>query len=826
VIAHAPATPSTAQHRNGVFNMVMLQRTLVLSSTASLAALALAMGASAAQAQTADQSAVQGDTPELAADEIVVTAQKRAERLQDVPLSVTAVSGDTLGERQINDTASLVRAVPALTFQQGNHPANTTFRVRGVGTALFGQGVESSVAVVVDGVPLARQAQAVTDLADIERVEVLRGPQGTLFGKNASAGLINIVTARPARDLEGSGEVTIAERGEYRARGTMSGPLSDALRARISGFYNDVEGPAYNVNLQRRVNGSSAWGLRGKLEWDATSNLNFLLTGEYRQQNSDCCTFASIQIVNPVIRQLEAPVVASPTNRLVTEDTPNRADTDQTSVSLQADWDVGAATITSLTAFQNFNLFVNQPIDRLNTNPVLYVGAAAPYASWNFNQGILHLKQFSQELRIASNGSGDLTYVAGLFYSHGDIERPFARRRAVCSVGTTIGEICAAPTYQSSSSFARLKTDNVAAFAQIEYRLAGGLKAIGGLRVQYETGENYGIQLGVVNAGDTLLPGVASGSGTLRDSDTAVTGKAGLQYEFHRDLQMYATYTNGYKGLGYDMEAGANFTQQRTLAPERVNAYEIGMKGRTLDGMLSYALSVYRSDYSNLQVQANRSNPVTGVVQFVSTNAGSSRAQGVELEATLRPADGLSIQASISYTDSTVNIDGLNCPLQFQAGAPTLDGNFPVNSCYRARTTVNGVTTVSGPRQDLRNATLPSSPKWRIGFAPRQDFDIGASYGGFVQFSVNYQSSQGFAIEQDPLLVQKAYAMVDGSIGLYTSDKRYNLSIFVKNLFDQNYYSAMAHNSLLATAASPNDVVASFNRDADRYFGATFGVRF
>jgi iron complex outermembrane receptor protein len=826
VIARAPATPSAAQHRNGVFNMVMLQRTLVLSSTASFAAIALALSASAAQAQAADQSAVQDDAPELAADEIVVTAQKRAERLQDVPLSVTAVSGDTLGERQINDTASLVRAVPALTFQQGNHPANTTFRVRGVGTALFGQGVESSVAVVVDGVPLARQAQAVTDLADIERVEVLRGPQGTLFGKNASAGLINIVTARPARDLEGSGEVTIAERGEYRARGTMSGPLSDALRARISGFYNDVEGPAYNVNLQRRVNGSSAWGLRGKLEWDATSNLNFLLTGEYRQQNSDCCTFASIQIVNPVIRQLEAPVVASPTNRLVTEDTPNRADTDQTSVSLQADWDVGPATITSLTAFQNFNLFVNQPIDRLDTNPVIFVGAAAPYASWNFNQGILHLKQFSQELRIASNGSGDLTYVAGLFYSHGDIERPFARRRAVCSVGTTIGEVCAAPTYQSSSSFARLKTDNIAAFGQIEYRLTGGLKAIGGIRVQHETGENYGIQLGVVTPGDTLLPGVSSGSGTIRGSDTAVTGKAGLQYEFHRNLQMYATYTNGYKGLGYDMEAGANFTQQGTLAPERVNAYEVGIKGRTLDGMLSYALSVYRSDYSNLQVQANRSNPVTGVVQFVSTNAGNSRAQGIELETTLRPSDGLSIQASISYTDSTVSIDGLNCPLQFQAAAPTLDGNFPVNSCYRARTTVNGVTTVSGPRQDLRGATLPSSPKWRIAFAPRQDFDIGANYGGFVQFSVNYQSSQGFAIEQDPLLIQKAYAMVDGSIGLYTSDKRYNLSVFVKNLFDQNYYSAMAHNSLLATAANPNDIVASFNRDADRYFGATFGVRF
>jgi iron complex outermembrane receptor protein len=319
---------------------------------------------------------------------------------------------------------------------------------------------------------------------------------------------------------------------------------------------------------------------------------------------------------------------------------------------------------------------------------------------------------------------------------------------------------------------------------------------------------------------------VPNTTGRLKDNDTAVTGKAGLQYEFHRDLQAYATYTRGYKGLGYNMEAATDFANQTDLRPERVNAYEVGMKGRAAGGMLSYALAIYRADYTNLQVQANRSDPITGVVSFVPTNAGKSRSQGVELETTLRPSDKLSITASVSYTDSTINIDGLNCPLQFQAAAPTLSGNFPVNSCYRASTTVNGVTTVSGPRQDLRDAPLPASPKWRITFAPRQDFDLSDNLGGFLQVAVNYQSSQHFAIEQDPLLVQKAYAMVDASVGVYTIDRKYNLSLFVKNLFDQNYYSAMAHNSLLATAANPNDIVATFNKDADRYFGATLGVRF
>lgn len=801
--------------------MKKFQQILTSSSAAGVLAIATLMGASAAHAQAdATGAAAVAAAPQEEADagEIVVTAQKRSERLQDVPLAVTAVSGQGLADRQINDTTALVKAVPSLTFQQGAHPANTTFRIRGVGTALFGQGVESSVAVVVDGVPLVRQAQALSDLADIERIEVLRGPQGTLFGKNASAGLINIVTARPTSTFQGNGDVTIAERGEYRVKGTVSGPLSDTLRARISGFYNDVEGPAYNVTRKERVNGQSAWGVRGKLEWDATENLNFLLSGEYRDTKSDCCISSSISTRSAAFSQLEAPVVASPTNRLVAEDTANRADSHQTTVSLQADWDIGPATISSITAYQDFYLIVNQPIDRINSDPVRYVGPAS-YASWNFNQGIVDLNQISQELRIASNGASDLTYVAGVFYSHSDVKRPFARRRALCSAGT-LGQVCAAPTYQSSSSFAELKSENISAFGQVEYRVVGGLKLIGGLRVQHERGDNYGTQLGVTNVGDGLLPGTPTTTGRIKDSDTAVTGKAGLQYEFSRDLQAYATYTRGYKGLGYNMEAATDFARQTVLAPERVNAYEIGLKGRTDGGLLRYALAIFRADYSNLQVQANRSDATTGVVSFVATNAGKSRTQGVELEATLTPTSKLSIQGSVSYTDSTIDIDGLNCPLQFQAAAPTLTGNFPVNSCYRA------LTPTATARQDLRGATLPVSPKWRIGFSPRQDFDLSDNVGGFLQFSVNYQSSQQFAIEQDPLLVQKAYTLVDASVGLYTIDRKYNLSLFVKNLFDKNYYSAMSHNSLLATAANPNDIVATFNKDADRYFGATLGVRF
>jgi len=803
-----------------------------LSGAASAAAIAFILAAPAhAQAEApageiaAAPVVIDAAPEEEMAGEIVVTAQKRRERLQDVPLAVTALSGDALANRQVNDTSSLTQAIPSLTFQQGPNPTSTTLRIRGVGTALFGQGVESSVSVVVDGVVQARQAQGFADLADIERVEVLRGPQGTLFGKNSSAGVISVVTARPSDDFEGKMDGTIAEHGEYRVKGTVSGPLTDTLRARVTGFYNDVRGITYNTTLDRHVNGQDSWGVRGKLEWDATDTLNILVSGEYRKTNSDCCISSSISVRNPVVALLEGPVVASPTNRRVSEDTLTYANSNQKTFSVQADWDLGAATLTSITAYQDYYLKVNQPIDRIDSAPVLFVGTGAAYASWNYNQGILDLSQFSQEIRIGSNGSRDLTYVAGVFYSHADIKRPFERRRALCAVGV-IGQPCAAPTYQSSSSFAQLKTNSIAAFGQAEYRIIGGLKAIGGLRVQYEEGENYGAQLGTIAAGDTLLPGISSGSGTLKDNDTAFTGKAGLQYEFSRNLQVYGAYTRGYKGIGYNMEAATNFATQTSLSPEHVNAYELGLKGRTADGTLSMAVAVYRADYSNLQVQANRGDPLTGITSFVATNAGTSRSQGVEVEATLRPTRSFSVDASFAYTESTVDIDGLNCPLQFQAAAPTLTGNFPVNSCYRARTTANGVTTTSTPQQNLRNATLPASPKFRITLAPRWDQDISETLAGFVQVGVNFQSRQQFAIEQDPLLEQKAYTLVDATIGLHTVDDRYTVSLFVKNLFDVNYYTSVSHNSLIATAANPFDLTATYNKDADRYFGASLGVRF
>ena len=755
--------------------------------------------------------------------DIVVTAQKRTERLQDVPLAVTAVGGDVLSSRQINSTSTLTQAVPSLTFSQGANPTNTSIRIRGVGTQLFGLGTQSSVATVIDGVPQARQAQGFTSFADIERIEVLRGPQGTLFGANASAGVVSVVTARPSSTLEGRGDVTVAEHNEYRAKGTVSGPLSDTLRARITGYYNNAEGTTYNVTTRRFVNGEENWGVRGKLEWRPTSNLTLLGTVDYRRETPLCCASTLLSAVTPAIVQLTAPVVASYRNRQITENEDTSARGSQQSYILQGDLDLGSATVTSISAYQRYTLNVNQPIDRINSNPVPFVGRGVPYSAYDLNAGRVKLGQFSQELRIGSNGNHNLTYVAGIYYAHLNLERPFLRRRAMCPATTgVIGQPClVAPVFQSAESDSTLVSDSIAAFGQLEYRVVGGFKLIGGLRVQNERGTNTGYQRTPSPAfpGTATLPGQFNTSGSKSANDTAITGKAGAQYEFSRNLQTYATYTRGYKGVGYNMEAATDFANQTILQPEHVNAYEVGFKARTADGKFTLNAAAFLADYSNLQVQANRSDPVTGSNNFISTNAGSSRTKGIELEANIRPTRSFSVAAAFTLADSRINIDGLNCPLQFQAAAAVTTGK-PINICYRPAV---GAT----PIQNLRNAQLPSSPEYRVVISPRLDQNLGSTgYAAFAQVDMSFQSRQQMALEQDPLLIQKAYALVNASVGFHPIDNRFTATLFVKNIFNTHYFTSLAHNSLLATAANPNDVIGTYNKDADRYVGGSLGFRF
>lgn len=758
-------------------------------------------------------------------EEIIVTAQKREERLQDVPVAVTVLSGEALSAAGVNQTTELVNLTPSLTFAQGASPSNTNLRIRGIGTALFGQGTEPSVSVVVDGIVLARSSQGFSDLADIERVEVLRGPQGTLFGKNSVAGLINVVTKRPSEEFEADADITVAEQEEYRVRGSVSGPVSDTMGYRLTGYYNDVGGHIRNVTLNQNVNGSESWGARGKYEWDATERLNLLVMADYREAETLCCSSQYLSVVNnPLLQQVLLPVVADFNNRQDTENQLTFFNTEQKTFSVEGNLDLDVVTLTSLTAYQDFFLINNQPIDRLNTpTPLTF---PVTNGAFDINGGTIDIGQFSQELRVTSPGSERFNYVAGLYYLDMDLERTFQRRSGGCAPGGNApvqGQPCRVPLYRSQAGFnAETGTKNAAVFGQMDFALVGNLSGLLGARYQWEEISYAGTRTNTrLVPGDQPLVGFPPSSGSGKSDDTVVTGKAGLQYNFSENAQTYLTWSTGHKGRGYETEFAATFENQTPVEPEDAKAWELGFKAQLFDASLILNTALFYAEYDDLQVQANRGNADTGLVRFQTTNAGNSTTQGIEVELAWRPTGNFSLNGGVTYLDTSVDIDGLNCALSDQAAARVIVGAAPDNTCYR-------LTAGGTPIQNVRDGELPNAPELRGTLTARYDLPLGATgWLSSLQLSGTSQSKTNFVIEQDPLLEHPSYTLVDASIGLHAPDNRYRITLFAKNIFDEHYVTLMARSSTLTTATfSPNSVTGNVPKGANRYFGATIGVAF
>lgn len=232
--------------------------------------------------------------------------------------------------------------------------------------------------------------------------------------------------------------------------------------------------------------------------------------------------------------------------------------------------------------------------------------------------------------------------------------------------------------------------------------------------------------------------------------------------------------------------------------------------------------AVFRAEYDNLQVQANRSNADLGIVLLAPTNAGSSTTEGVEVEFSANAGHGFTFNGGVTYLSTSVDVDGLNCPLSAQATAPVIvGGGAPYNTCYRPA--VGGT-----PIQNIRGGDLPSAPRWRGNLTARYELDIpGTQFTSFVQLSGSAQSESNFTIEQDPLTVQDAYTIVDASFGLREQSNRYRLTFFVKNLLDEHYLTSLGRSATLSTSTvTPNNLTGTIPKEANRYFGMTLGMSF
>ncbi|MBR2173516.1 TonB-dependent receptor [Sphingopyxis sp.] len=749
-------------------------RRILLASVA-----AMALPAMPAFAQDAEPGAAP------AGDEIIVTATRREERLQDVPLSVTAVSGESLAQSGLKEVSDIQYLAPNITFSATNPVSNGGgYQIRGVGTQTYDSGVEQTVGLVIDGVVIGLSRDpGSTGFADIERIEVLRGPQGTLFGKNSSAGVIQVVTKKPRMDdASFSLDLKYGERNDRVVQASANVPLGETLALRISGYSNGQDGAIpYVLTPSRAVGDRRNNGIRAKLLWEPSDNLSFLLSGEYQT------AFARD---GQIIQSLgTSALFNSQFARFAEKPGPNvyksymdgdwTADTKLYAGSLEINAGIGEHTLTSITAYRKLETLQLSDID------------ASPANIFNNSDGGVDSNQFTQELRLTSPGGNRLEYVLGLYYYRTE------NGGYAVQYGNYYGLFGAPVVVGGGQRDATNKVRSLAAFGNVTFALTDAFKLIGGLR--YTNDRNHGTLV----VSPLPFPAVPLGrlpnyDGTVRADN--VSGKVGVQFEPSRDFMLYATYSTGFKGPAIDGTAGII----REVRPETVKSWEIGLKSSFLDGKGTFNIAAYWSNYRDFQAQTF--DITTTPPAFFLSNAGLLRARGIEVETGFRVTPALRLSASGSYNDATFReYDG-----QCYPGQPI----SPVvgQGCY----VVPGTTTAVA---NYRGFRLPNAPKWS--YILRADYKQAVGGDMAIDAAANWAwRTKTQAVIGDPNAEIPSYGLLNGTIGFGAEDGSWRIGIYARNLLDKRFYAPYA-----AGVINPGGYSKIVMPEAFRTIGGTLSFR-
>ncbi|TVV76839.1 TonB-dependent receptor [Sphingomonas solaris] len=790
--------------------------TLLLAGVAFVPYAALAQEAAPPAPATAVAPEVAA-APASAADtgEIVVTARFRTESLNSVPIAITALRGDSLAEKNLNNLQDIAAIVPTVDFRAGASNKDRTIFIRGIGTVTTSPGVESSVSTVVDGVVLVRPGQQTLDLGEIDRVEVLRGPQGTLFGKNASAGVINIVTKAPTDTDYGHAEAGYYEGGEYRLKATVSGPIVPGkLDYLLSGLAGGWKGNVRDLASDSRVNGYFRRGVRGKLRWTPTETLSVTAAADYLYQRDDVPTGVAASTgrrayptgaftnsaVLPAYLAAQG-ITASPSNRTIRSSFVSEVRDKNYGGSVTPDLELGGFTLTSITAYREWKNRQHQDQDNFaelaDGQPPLGIPQGEDRGTVDFNQ-------FSQELRLTSPKGGFLDYVLGAYYLRARTDETYRRDiRQNLATANLPGRTAVVIPYCLGEALARhdcgvadygIVSKNYSLFGEANLNFTPAFRAIAGGRLIHDRLSSYHNRISTAGfaAGSTIngdVPAIQPNhSSTGSTSRTDFSARAGLQYDITPDVNAYATYSRGYKGQAYNVFFNMRSFDEAPLKPETSNSYEIGFKGSALDRRVNFALAGYITKFDNFQ--ANFSDFVNGAVLTRLINAGKVSTRGVEGDISVRPVDPLALSFAFARTDARV--DSFICPAGASANC-NIDGQ-----------------------------PLPFSQKWKLHGEGTYTVPLGGDYGLELNTDYTWKSKTQYQLDQRPDTIQPAYGIWNASIALVGKGDAgaWQIRAVVKNIADRNY------SSFLLQSGAGNGLVRFVPRDAARYFGVNVATDF
>ena len=739
---------------------------------------------------------------EQSAPEITVTARRREETAQKVPLAISVLSDKSLSATGTFNVLRLTQLQPSLQFYSTN-PRNTTLNIRGLGSpfGLTNDGIEQGVGIYVDEVYNARVASSTFDFVDLDRIEVLRGPQGTLYGKNTTAGAINITTRAPSFSPEARGEITFGNYGFKQVKASVSAPLiDDKLAFRLSGGITYRRGTIYNRTTDKDVNGIDNQTLRGQLLWTASATLDLTLSGDYNRQNPDCCAQIFVRVgrtQRPLNRQYDALAAAfgyrppsfDAFDRVTDLDTPLRAFQEIGGVSLRAKWDVGPGTLTSVSAWRFWNWepsndrdFIGLPITTVSANPSKQ-------------------RQYTQELRYAGT-AGRLDFVGGLFAFHQTIDThglqvqgPAASRYLLNPTSTAASNPAVLDGLRSVNEIG-FKNTSLAAFGQISWRVTDRLRLQPGLRVNYDRKTGDYTATVTTGTGSTTLGAdqrgvLAPQSYAPRFSDWNVSGDVTASYQITDTVLGYATYARSFKSGGINLSGLPVDAQNNpilgagSVKPETVNHYEAGLKTQFLDRRATLHLAAFWTDVRDYQ--ATVFNGQLGVLRGYLANAGKVRVRGVEVDLAVRPTDRLSLYANGAFIDAKYQrfVDA-PCPPELSGGAaasaanpaspPGTPGGFSPAAC------------------DISGQRLPGVSRWAVSYGAEYRFPARlAGRDGDLYAAVDGSYRSRFPSNPSPsayTYVQN-YSILNLRAG-FRFAKGWDVSGWVRNALDRDYFEVLA----------------------------------
>ena len=806
----------------------------MLKSTVSRAALLLALSfPGIAHAADAAADGTPASTAPAAADlaadaefgaEITVTARHREESVQSVPVAISVLNEASFEKSGNYSLNQIQQQVPSLQVVSTN-PRNSNLNIRGLGanSSIAVDGLEYGVGFYLDGVYYARPGQSQFDLVDLQQIEVLRGPQGTLFGKNTTSGAINVSSKLPSFSPELTAEANLGNYNYHQIRVSASGPIiADKLAVRLTVADTHRDGFLTNLFDNSKAEDYDNTSVRGQLLWTPSPDLKVRLIGDYSKQKQNYIltlldgtfsTFANgATIGNNILQRAARLNYTLPAYgafaRLGNSNSHYQANMESYGVSGEIDYDAGPLTLTSITAYRWWDWYPANDTDSL------------PLSINLKGQQVNFQRQFSQELRVASNGRHFIDYQAGLYYfwqtvrgygqtQYGSDYAAYNLNPAAPTYSPTVlANTALALTNFEADSYSEPQTKSYAAFGQIDAHLTDQLTLTAGLRFTHEDKKGVfsrfqipsgldltGLDAATITAITTIRNAAANQvsnvSFSMADKSDALSGLATLGYQVTPDVLLYGTYSRGNKSGGLNVTAGGILN--KVVRPEKVDNFEIGFKSQFLNRTVTLNAAAFLTNVSDYQ--ANISVPAaegsTTFIQYIA-NIPKVRSKGVEADIAWSPSQWVSFGASFAYTDAKY-VTYVNAP------------NAPENN-----PNVN-------PVQNLSGVALPGVSKYAYTLFGDLSHPAGDNFEAYVHADWLHRSSFNSSATNSIYALVPAYGLLNGRVGLRTADGKYDFSFWARNLTNKNYYITRGGSNFGLITAAVGD---------PRTFGATLRAKF